>query len=573
VHFIGELFKKSMLGERIMHCCLEQMLGMPNGAKPAEVKSGKAPALATVPDDEDLEAACKLFTVVGKHLDDFEKVRAAVRADGGAASRITSHYIVEMRPKVETKVDRYFKQMMVLQQDTRVSSRIRFLILDVIEHHWIRHESEKMKTISRAPDGNAGDRGDAGDAGGEGGVAPAVDMAKLVEDAKKAEQELLASLEADESSKKKKGGKKKKKKGGGGAAKGGGDDAANEGDAKPAAVVEVCLMDDSKPAAVGPELPEVDGGMVEVLDSDDEEARAQRLESHPIRQIQQWIQRQLANDLVLTGSRLSLYSSTPPPALASANSLDFGSAKSFDPPPQATPMPPQPPAAAATAKPAAKSPPPAAAASASASAKSDPTLLDLLTDLGLQQHLPKFEAEEIDMETLEVCEPEELSTLLEELKLTMGPRKKIQKHFAALHAGAARARPLKTVDDVDSLNAQMDAAALRQEALERELHAQTAELTAHRNECERLRDTMRARGVVPRLFECPICMEVMYDPVSAADGHTYERGEMERWLEMNKTSPSTGAQLENLTLTPNYLVRSLIREYMDSMRAAERAVA
>ena len=40
MHFIGELFKKSMLGERIMHCCLEQMLGMlPNGAKPAEVKA------------------------------------------------------------------------------------------------------------------------------------------------------------------------------------------------------------------------------------------------------------------------------------------------------------------------------------------------------------------------------------------------------------------------------------------------------------------------------------------------------------------------------------------------------
>ena len=481
--------------------------------------------------------------------------------------------------------------------------------------------SVKPDNLERPTDGNAGDRGDAGDAGGEGGVAPAVDMAKLAEDAKKAEQELLASLEADESSKKKKkGGKKKKKKGGGGAAKGGGggggDDAANEDDAKPAAAVE-------------PELPEVDDS-----DSDDEEARAQRLESQarriddPAAVRAETVAREqvvendapaaytdevralvamgfdaaaatnalhrhhgdidlAANDLVLTGdlSAARADPSPPPPAAASAKSLEFGSAKSFEPPPQATPMPPQPPAAAATAKPAAKSPPPpppppppAAAASASASAKSDPTLLDLLTDLGLQQHLPKFEAEEIDMETLEMCEPEELSTLLEDLKLTMGPRKKIQKHFAALHAGAgaaaaAPARPPKTVDDVDSLNAQMDAAALRQEALERELHAQTAELTAHRNECERLRDTMRARGVVPRHFECPICMEVMYDPVSAADGHTYERGEMERWLETNTTSPSTGAQLENTTLTPNHLVRSMIREYMDSMRAAEGARA
>ena len=173
-----------------------------------------------------------------------------------------------------------------------------------------------------------------------------------------------------------------------------------------------------------------------------------------------------------------------------------------------------------------------------------------------------------------MCEPEELSTLLEDL--ATWARARDQEALRGIHAGAgaaaaAPARPPKTVDDVDSLNAQMDAAALRQEALERELHAQTAELTAHRNECERLRDTMRARGVVPRHFECPICMEVMYDPVSAADGHTYERGEMERWLETNTTSPSTGAQLENTTLTPNHLVRSMIREYMDSMRAVHEA--
>ena len=188
--------------------------------------------------------------------------------------------------------------------------------------------------------------------------------------------------------------------------------------------------------------------------------------------------------------------------------------------------------------------------------------------------MPKFEAEEIDIETLEMCEPDELATLLGELQLAMGPRKKLQKYFAALAAGAAApARPPKTVDDLDSLNDQCEAAALRQEALERQLHAQTAELQAHRKECERLKNAMIARGGVPRHFECPICMEVMNDPVSAADGHTYEREEMERWLETNTTSPSTGAQLESLILTPNHLVRSMIREFMDGLRAAEDGAA
>jgi len=45
---------------------------------------------------------------------------------------------------------------------------------------------------------------------------------------------------------------------------------------------------------------------------------------------------------------------------------------------------------------------------------------------------------------------------------------------------------------------------------------------------------------------CPITAELMLDPVFTADGQTYERGAIERWLEEHDTSPLTGEPLEHL---------------------------
>ena len=53
----------------------------------------------------------------------------------------------------------------------------------------------------------------------------------------------------------------------------------------------------------------------------------------------------------------------------------------------------------------------------------------------------------------------------------------------------------------------------------------------------------------------------MCDPVSTADGHTYERAAIERWLSKGKrTSPLTGAVLESTALIPNHALRKLIEE-------------
>lgn len=78
------------------------------------------------------------------------------------------------------------------------------------------------------------------------------------------------------------------------------------------------------------------------------------------------------------------------------------------------------------------------------------------------------------------------------------------------------------------------------------------------------------REEVTELFVCPISYEIMADPVVASDGHTYDRKSIEAWFKQNTTSPLTGVKLNNLSLTPNYLVKNLI-EMMGSSRFCRKA--
>ena len=59
-------------------------------------------------------------------------------------------------------------------------------------------------------------------------------------------------------------------------------------------------------------------------------------------------------------------------------------------------------------------------------------------------------------------------------------------------------------------------------------------------------------------FLCPITRDVMVDPVVCADGHTYERASIAKWLEMHVTSPKTNARLPNRNLLPNHALRQQI---------------
>jgi hypothetical protein len=62
-------------------------------------------------------------------------------------------------------------------------------------------------------------------------------------------------------------------------------------------------------------------------------------------------------------------------------------------------------------------------------------------------------------------------------------------------------------------------------------------------------------------FMCPILHERMKCPVLAADGFTYERQAIEKWLAMHNTSPMTGAELAHRFLTENFALRHLIDAY------------
>lgn len=62
-------------------------------------------------------------------------------------------------------------------------------------------------------------------------------------------------------------------------------------------------------------------------------------------------------------------------------------------------------------------------------------------------------------------------------------------------------------------------------------------------------------------FMCPITHEKMQEPVVAADGHTYERRAIEKWMRESSTSPMTGAPLTHRYLTTNFSLRRIIAVY------------
>ncbi|KAL4622508.1 eukaryotic translation initiation factor 4 gamma 3-like [Arapaima gigas] len=106
IKFIGELFKLKMLTEAIMHDCVVKLL-----------KNH---------DEESLECLCRLLTTIGKDLD-FEKAKP--------------------------RMDQYFHQMEKIVKERKTSSRIRFMLQDVIDlrlHNWVsRRVDQGPKTIEQ----------------------------------------------------------------------------------------------------------------------------------------------------------------------------------------------------------------------------------------------------------------------------------------------------------------------------------------------------------------------------------------------------------------------------------------
>ena len=61
-------------------------------------------------------------------------------------------------------------------------------------------------------------------------------------------------------------------------------------------------------------------------------------------------------------------------------------------------------------------------------------------------------------------------------------------------------------------------------------------------------------------FCCPLTLDVMANPVIAADGHTYERSAIEEWFKNNDTSPITNLLVASTVLTPNFALKSMLKQ-------------
>eukprot|EP00966_Prymnesium_polylepis_P218843 5064578-Prymnesium_polylepis.1 len=65
------------------------------------------------------------------------------------------------------------------------------------------------------------------------------------------------------------------------------------------------------------------------------------------------------------------------------------------------------------------------------------------------------------------------------------------------------------------------------------------------------------------------------DPVSAADGHTYERANIERWIQSGPAprSPMTNEPLAHTHLSPNIAIKVQISDYLAANPTAAHAAA
>jgi len=71
-----------------------------------------------------------------------------------------------------------------------------------------------------------------------------------------------------------------------------------------------------------------------------------------------------------------------------------------------------------------------------------------------------------------------------------------------------------------------------------------------------VQEDIHREQTLPQLPYCPITGQPMIDPVVAADGHTYERTAVLRWLETSNRSPMTGTVLSHKNVVPNYALLS-----------------
>ncbi|KAF0547901.1 ARM repeat-containing protein [Gigaspora margarita] len=106
IRFIGEIFKLNMITERIMHECIKKMLNCQN----------------EVFDEEELEGLCKLMMTAGQQLDHI---------------------------KSKSHMNVYFRRMENISKSSKLSNRIKFMLIDVINlrnNNWVPRCDKSMSS-------------------------------------------------------------------------------------------------------------------------------------------------------------------------------------------------------------------------------------------------------------------------------------------------------------------------------------------------------------------------------------------------------------------------------------------
>ncbi|KAJ1280954.1 hypothetical protein BS78_04G271600 [Paspalum vaginatum] len=95
-----------------------------------------------------------------------------------------------------------------------------------------------------------------------------------------------------------------------------------------------------------------------------------------------------------------------------------------------------------------------------------------------------------------------------------------------------------------------------------------AEIPLNTRRTRQQQPSAASEPAVPSNFLCPISLDLMRDPVTAPTGITYDRGNVEEWLERgHSTCPVSGRPLRAEDLIPNHATRRMIQEWCVANRA------
>ena len=83
---------------------------------------------------------------------------------------------------------------------------------------------------------------------------------------------------------------------------------------------------------------------------------------------------------------------------------------------------------------------------------------------------------------------------------------------------------------------------------------------------------MDSQLFIPQTFYCPISGDLMNNPVSDREGHSYEKGEILRWLQKSKTSPMTRSYLDESHLVENDSLKRSIDEIKGQLNADQMKI-